>query len=58
VLDHDHGVALVPELQKDGDQALVVPGMQADRRLVQHVERVDERRPERRRQVDPLRLAA
>ena len=39
-------------------QPLVVARVQADRRLVEHVERADERRAERRRQVDALRLAA
>ena len=53
-----HGVALVAQLLQDGDQPLVVARMQADRRLVEHVERVHQRRPERRRQVDALRLAA
>ena len=58
VLDDEHGVALVAQLLEDRDQPLVVARMQADRRLVEHVQRVDERRPERRRQIDALRLAA
>ncbi len=58
VLDDDDRVALVAQLAEDGDQPLVVARVQADRRLVEHVERADQRRPERRRQVDPLRLAA
>ena len=58
VLDDEHGVALIAQLAQDGDQPLVVARVQADRRLVEDVERVDQRRPERRRQVDALRLAA
>ncbi len=58
VLDDDHRVALIAQLPEDVDEAPVVAGVQADRRLVEHVERADQRRPERRRQVDALRLAA
>ena len=58
VLDDEHGVALIAELPEDGDQPLVVARVQADRRLVEHVERADQRRAERRGQVDALRLAA
>ena len=58
VLDDEHGVALVAQLPKDVDQPLVVARMQADRRLVEHVQRTDERRPERRGEVDPLGFAA
>ena len=58
VFDDDHGVALIAELPKDRDQPLVVARVQADRRLVEHVERADQRRTERRREVDALRLAA
>ena len=58
VLDDEHGVALIAQLPQDGDQPQVVARVQADRRLVEHVQRVHERRPERGRQVDALRLAA
>ena len=58
VLDDEHRVALVAQLPQDVDEPLVVARVQADRRLVEHVERADERRAERRRQVDALRLAA
>ena len=40
VLDDEHGVALVAELPQDGNQPQVVARVQADRRLVEHVERV------------------
>ena len=58
VLDDDDGVALIAQLQQDRDQPLVVARMQADRRLVEDVERVDQGGPERRRQIDALRFAA
>ena len=58
VLDDDHGVALIAQLPQDGDQPLVVARVQADRRLVEHVQRADQRRAERRREVDALRFAA
>ena len=58
VFDDEHGVALIAELAKDVDQPLVVARVQADRRLVEHVERADQRRAERRREVDALRFAA
>jgi hypothetical protein len=40
------GVALVAQLAQDRDQPLVVARVQADRRLVEDVQRVDQRRPE------------
>ncbi len=58
VLDDQHGVALVAQLPQDRDEPQVVARMQADGRLVQHVQRVDQRRAQRRGQVDALRLAA
>ena len=58
VLDDQHGVALVAKLPEDVDQPQIVARMQADRRLVEHVQRADQRRTERRRQVDALRFAA
>ena len=56
VLDDQDGVALVAQLPQDRDEPLVVAGMQADRRLVEHVQRADQRRAERRRQADALRF--
>ena len=58
VLDDEDGVALIAQLPEDGDQPQVVARVQADRRLVEHVQRADQRRAERRRQVDALRFAA
>ena len=58
VLDDQHRVALVAELAQDVDEPQVVARVQPDRRLIEHVQRADERRAERRRQIDALRLAA
>ena len=57
VFDDEDGIALVAELTQDGDQPFVVARMQADGRLVEHVERVDERGAKRGREIDALRLA-
>ena len=43
---------------QQSQQPIHVARVQADRRLVEHVERVDELRAERVRQSDALRLAA
>ena len=58
VLDDEDGVALVAKLPQDRDEPLVVARVEPDRRLVEDVQRVDERRPQRGRQVDALRFAA
>ena len=58
VFDDEHGVALVAELPKDVDQAEVVARVEADRRLVEDVERADQRGAERGGQTDALGLAA
>jgi len=58
VLDDEHGIPLIAELPEDVDETPVVARVQADRRLVEHVERVDQRRAERGREADALRLAA
>ena len=58
VLDNDQRIAGIPQVVKLFDQALDVPGMQADARLIEHEQRIDQRGPQRRRQVDTLHLAA
>ena len=58
VLDDEHGVAQVAKRFEDVDQALGVARMQADRRLIENVERADEMRTERRGELDALRFAA
>ena len=58
VLDDDHGVAEVAQPHQRLDEALVVALVQADRRLVEHVEHADEPAADLRREPDALRLAA
>ncbi len=58
MLDDDDRIAGVAEAFKDLHQPRGVAGMQADARLVEDVERVDQARAEATRQVHPLRLAA
>ena len=58
VLHHHECVAAVAQPLHDADHPLHVARVQADRGFVQHEQGVDERSAERRRQVDPLHLAA
>ena len=58
VLDDDHRVAEVAQPHHRVDEALVVALVQADRRLVEHVEHADQAAADLRRQPDALRLAA
>ena len=58
VLDDDDRVAEVAEPQQRLDEPLVVPLVEADRRLVEDVEDADEPAADLAGQADPLRLAA
>ena len=58
VLDHDHRIVPVPQLFDGADQLLDVAGVQSDRRLVEHVEHVDQARSQGRGQRHPADLAA
>ena len=58
VLDHDHRVPEVTQPLERGDQLLVVPLVQPDRRLVEDVQDSHERGADLRRQADPLSLSA
>ena len=57
VLDDDHRVAEVAQARQRLDEAPVVPLVQPDRRLVEHVEHADERRADLAGEPDPLRLS-
>ena len=57
MLDHDDGVAGVGQAAQQAEQSIDIGGMQADRRLVEFVEGVDEMRAERIRKRDALRFA-
>ena len=58
VLHHHDGVPVGLEVVQDAHQAAAVARVQADARLVEDVQRIDQRRAQRRGQVDPLHLAA
>ncbi len=58
MLDHDHGVAEVAQAAQRAEQALIVALVQADRRLVQHVEHTGQAGADLRGQADALALAA
>ena len=58
VLDDDQRVADVAQPEQRLDQPAVVPLVQPDRRLVQHVEHADQAGADLGGQPDPLRLAA
>ena len=58
VLDDDHAVAEVDQAAQRLEQARVVARVQADRRLVEHVEDADQRGADLRRQADALPFAA
>ena len=58
VLDDEHGVAEIAQLFERGEQAIVVARVQADGRLVQHVEHAAQARADLRGQANALRFAA
>jgi len=58
VLDDDHGIAEIAQALERLEQARVVALMQADRRLVQHVEHAGQARADLRGKPDALALAA
>ena len=58
MLDHQHGIAQVPQALQGLEQAVVVPLVQADARLVKNVEDTHQAGPDLRRQPDALRFPA
>ena len=58
VLDDEHGVAEVAQADQRVDEAVVVPLVQADGRLVEHVEHADQAGADLGGQADALGLAA
>ena len=58
MLDHDHGVAEVAQALEGFEQARIVALVQADRRLVEHVEHAGEAGADLRGEPDALALAA
>ena len=58
VLHHDQRVAQVPQPDQRLQQPVVIPLMQPDRRLIQHIQHPGQPRPDLGGQPDPLRLPA
>ena len=58
VLDHDHGVAEVAQPFEGFEQARIVALVQADRRLVEHIEHAGEAGADLRGEANALALAA
>ena len=58
VLDDDDGISEIAQPAQRGDQPVVIPLMQADARLVEHVKAAGETAADLRRQPDALRFAA
>ena len=58
VLDDQHRIPEVPELKESIQEAAVVPRMEADTRLVQHVQDADQAASDLSGQANALRLAA
>ena len=58
VLDHDYGVAEIPEPEQRVQQPLVIPLVQADGRLIQDVQHADQAGPDLRGQADALAFPA
>src|SRR3954454_20786018 len=58
VLDHDQRVAGIAQTPHDADDTLHVARVQADRRLIEDEESVDERSAQRRCQIDALYFSA
>ena len=58
MLDHDHGVAEIAQPLQRLQEACIVALMQADRRLVEHVEHAGEARADLRGEANALAFAA
>jgi hypothetical protein len=58
MLDHDHRVADVAQVAQRVEQPLIVALVQADRRLVQHIQHAGEAGADLRGEADALALAA
>ena len=58
VLHNENGVAEVAKLFQRGEQAIVIARVQADGRLVQHIEHAAKARTDLRGQANALGLAA
>ena len=58
VLDDEDRVSQIAQVVQDLDQPVRIAAVQADGRLVEHIQRADQTRTERSRQLNALRFAA
>ena len=58
VLDDEDGVSQVAQVMQDLDEPVRVAAVQTDGRLVEHIQRSDQTRAERSRELNALRFAA
>ena len=58
VLDDHDGILIGAQPVQDLDQTAAIARMQTDRGLVEHVERIHERRADSGREIDALELTA
>ena len=58
VLHHQHRVAQIAQVFERRDQPLIIPLMQPDRRLIQHIQHAPQPRSDLCRQPNPLSFAA
>ncbi|MNE60059.1 hypothetical protein D3C80_1551830 [compost metagenome] len=58
VLNHNHRIAKVTQMNQRAEQALVIALMQADRRFIQHVHHANQTRTNLACQTDTLRFTA
>ena len=57
VLHHHDGVLILLQMVQNLHETAAIARVQADARLIQDVQSVDQRRPQRRGQIDALHLA-
>ena len=58
VLDHQDGVSQVAQVVQNLDQPMGIAAVQSDGRLIEDIQRPDQARAQRGRQLNALRLAA
>ena len=58
VFDYQDGVSQIAQVVQDLDQPMGVATVQPDGRLIQHIQRSDQTRTQRCRQLNALRFAA
>ena len=58
VLDHKNGVSQVAQVVQDLDESMRIAAVEADGGLVEHVQRADETRAKRSRELNALRFPA